>query len=79
MWTICQTQGLKENGPDTGGTRKMEDKLRKTKPNVSGVSLPLSYSNPVTISDPQPHEIQDKALHQRLHTNVRGSGGKGKY
>jgi len=61
MWTICQTQGLKENGPDNGGTRKMEDELRKTKSKVNNVSLPLPYfpsslallySNSVTISVP---------------------------
>lgn len=76
MRTGCYTQGLEENGPGAGGTRKIKDELWKAKPNMGSVTLPLPDS--VTLPAPQPHEIWNKALHQRQSTHVRASRVKGK-
>lgn len=78
MWIICHSPGLKENGLDIGGTRKMEEELWRQNPPPAGCqfSLPFTKCDHVLSAASQ----NETELYTRDYTQMsKCLGARGNY
>lgn len=76
MWIICHSPGLKENGLDIGGTRKMEEELWRQNPPPAGCQFSLPFTNCDRVLSAASQNLRQSSIPETTHKcqSVWGQG-----